>query len=449
MNSSSESSVEIEAPIYFGLDEIVTPFRAHPAVESVSAKKIALLVLGMHRSGTSSLAGTLVRLGAKAPNTLLPLSADNERGFFESLPIMHLNDEILASAGTVWDDWRAFNRGWSKSGVAAEFEERAVATLFAEFGSAPLVLIKDPRCCRMMPFWSKVFDQAGYDVRILMPVRSPLEVARSLWLRNGFPISKGLLLWLRHVLDAEAASRQHPRAILDWSEFLADWRLAMTRVEERLQLSWPCESDQSLAEIDRFLSPGLRHNAVDFDDLVVHKDVNAWVLSAYKAMIALSIDSASSNARHALDEVRSEFDKASNIFGRALVDFEENVAKGRQQTEIAQLERDAAHSERDRQIEEATRHHQRAEHLAGELGRVGSEATAIRISAETLAANRDALAEERDRLAGEAAALRQQVNLLAAEREALVRERDALLSLSGQPTADTLAETQESPEQPD
>ena len=37
MNSSSESSVEIEAPIYFGLDEIVTPFRAHPAVESVSA----------------------------------------------------------------------------------------------------------------------------------------------------------------------------------------------------------------------------------------------------------------------------------------------------------------------------------------------------------------------------------------------------------------------------
>ncbi len=290
MSSSIASFMEIEAPIYSGLQEAVTPFNVHPAVERVTAKKIALLVLGMHRSGTSSLAGTLVKLGAKAPNTPLPPSADNERGFFESLPIMQLNDEILASAGSVWDDWRAFNRGWFASGVAAEFEQRAVATLAAEFGTAPLVLIKDPRFCRMMPFWSKVFDQAGYDIRVLIPVRSPLEVARSLWLRNGFPISKGLLMWLRHVLDAEAASRQHPRAVLDWSEFLADWRLAMTRVEKRLRLNWPCESDQSVAEIDRFLSPGLRHNAVDFEDLIIHKDVNEWVLSAYKAIIALSIE---------------------------------------------------------------------------------------------------------------------------------------------------------------
>ncbi len=449
MSSSSASFMEIEEPIYSGLQEAVTPFKAHPAVAPANAKNIALLVLGMHRSGTSSLAGTLVKLGAKAPNTPLPASSDNERGFFESLPIMQLNDEILASAGSSWDDWRAFNRGWSTSGVAAEFEQRAVATLVAEFGTAPLVLIKDPRLCRMMPFWSKVFDQAGYEIRVLMPVRSPLEVARSLWLRNGFPISKGLLMWLRHVLDAEGASRQQPRAVLDWSEFLADWRLAMTRVEKRLQLSWPSESDQSVAEIDRFLSPGLRHNAVDFEDLVIHKDVNQWVLSAYKAMIALSVDSTSSNARHTLDEVRTEFDKASNIFGRALVDFEENVTQWRKQSEVAKLERDAAQSERDRQIEEAARHHQQAEHLASELGRAGSEANELRIAAEALAANRDALAHERDRLTAEAAALRLHVGQLAAEREALVRERDSLLALPSQHSADIQPETPEVSAQPE
>ena len=57
-----------------------------PSGEAVqSSTRTAVLVLGMHRSGTSSLAGTLVKLGGTAPLNLVPADPDNTRGFWESL----------------------------------------------------------------------------------------------------------------------------------------------------------------------------------------------------------------------------------------------------------------------------------------------------------------------------------------------------------------------------
>ena len=59
--------------------------------------KSAVLVLGMHRSGTSSVAGALMALGGSAPLHLMPPQEDNERGFWESAVLTALNDEILAA----------------------------------------------------------------------------------------------------------------------------------------------------------------------------------------------------------------------------------------------------------------------------------------------------------------------------------------------------------------
>ena len=68
-----------------------------------------ILVLGMHRSGTSAAAGILVKLGGAQPKTLMPAEGGNERGYFESQALMTFHDELLASAGSSWTDWRQFN----------------------------------------------------------------------------------------------------------------------------------------------------------------------------------------------------------------------------------------------------------------------------------------------------------------------------------------------------
>ena len=71
--------------------------------------KTAYVVLGMHRSGTSSVAGALTLLGAAAPRTLMQAAADNPTGFWESEKITEFNDEVLHAAGSSWLDWGALD----------------------------------------------------------------------------------------------------------------------------------------------------------------------------------------------------------------------------------------------------------------------------------------------------------------------------------------------------
>ncbi|KAF0206975.1 MAG: hypothetical protein FD139_3630 [Methylocystaceae bacterium] len=410
----------------FGLgQEARGPFRRRPEPHPSSAKAV-VVVLGMHRSGTSSLAGTLVRLGARAPETLMQEHWTNRRGFFESEALMHLNDAILASAGSSWDDWRAFNPDWHLTAEAEEFEEKVAAALEHEFGAGRLIVVKDPRICRMMPFWTRAFDRAGYAIHVALPVRSPLEVASSLRLRDGFPTSKSLLLWLRHVLDAEAATRTLPRAVLHWPDFLADWRLAVVCASKQMGIVWPKLSDRTAAEIDSFLTPSLRHNVIDAQVLTLHPDVNEWVQETYGAMIELAADPASTSAWQKLDDARAAFDRASRIFGRILVDFEENVAR-------AQAEAAGARVERETLLIDATQQRQRADanagerdgargerdYLAAQLAEAAVRRDVLQQTVNVLTGERDQLAAQLTEAAGAHDALQHAVNILTGERDQL------------------------------
>jgi hypothetical protein len=121
----------------------------------------AIVVLGMHRSGTSSVAGALVRLGGGAPAHLMDPAPCNERGFWESPLIMALNDEILEAAGSHWGDCHRFDHQRIAEPAASELRARAAATLISEFGEAAHPVVKDPRMCRLLDFWKPVFKDLG------------------------------------------------------------------------------------------------------------------------------------------------------------------------------------------------------------------------------------------------------------------------------------------------
>ena len=297
-----------------------------PERESTCVKKTALVVLGMHRSGTSSLSGTLIKLGACSPKTLMPAGIGNELGHFESSAIVELNDRLLASADTRWDDWRPVNADRIAAPAISEFERDAARTLEEEYGSATLIAIKDPRMCRIFPLWLSTLERSAYAVRVMMPVRSPLEVAQSLRARDDFTISKGLLLWLRHMLDAERDTRAVPRTFLLWTEFLADWRLSIARASEEVGLVWPIAASRSFAEIDQWILPGLRHNIAPPETLTSHPDVNDWVRECYRAMEELAADPVSTSARMRLDDVRRDFDKATAVVEQVKFEPEERAA---------------------------------------------------------------------------------------------------------------------------
>ncbi|MEZ5583661.1 MAG: hypothetical protein R3F37_13730 [Candidatus Competibacteraceae bacterium] len=148
-------------------------------------RRQCLLVLGMHRSGTSALTRVLNLLGARLPQNLLPEQKDNEMGFWESRDLMVLHNKILQSAGSVWDDWRRFNMRWFNSPEADHYRGH-LADYLSRNSECSLFVIKDPRICRLLPFWLQVLEECGVTPLGVIPVRNPLEVAASLKLRNQF-----------------------------------------------------------------------------------------------------------------------------------------------------------------------------------------------------------------------------------------------------------------------
>ncbi len=232
----------------------------------------ALVVLGMHRSGTSALAGTLAKIGCALPATLMGAQAENPRGYFESIALCRLNDDLLAAAGSSWSDWRALDQGWLRSEAMGAFGARAADALDQEFGAAPLIVLKDPRICRLAPFWDVALRRAGRRPLFVCTHRPPGEVAASLAKRDGMSATRARLLWLRHVLDAEAATRGQTRIFVSYEGILSGWRAALKRIADAFALKWPRAPDDAGAEIGAFLSSDLRH----FDDAHAPFDDREW-----------------------------------------------------------------------------------------------------------------------------------------------------------------------------
>jgi hypothetical protein len=218
----------------------------------------ALLVLGMHRSGTSALAGTLVRLGAAAPKTLMGAHESNPRGHWESVAFCRFNDKLLQAAGSAWDDPGPIDARFFAT-VGKRFGAEFRKLLRQEFGRASLLCIKDPRMCRLLPFWLPQLTACGVEPLPVLALRHPLEVAASLKARNGFPVDRSLALWLRYNLEAEFHTRSLPRALVTYEELLRDWRTQTRRIGRRFAVRWPARA--AAEQVDAFLTPQLRHQS--------------------------------------------------------------------------------------------------------------------------------------------------------------------------------------------
>jgi glycosyltransferase involved in cell wall biosynthesis len=225
----------------------------------------AVVVLGMHRSGTSALARLLVLAGATPPGDLMPPNDDNPRGYWESRQIARFNNRLLESAGTRWNDDAGIPADWFEAAARRDDRAEAMAILKEEYGSAAHLVLKDPRICRLLPFWREVFAAAGIVPYGLVVVRDPVAVACSLAARAHVPqfrpasipaLSRGLLLWLRYVLDAERHARELPHCIVQYADVISDWRQALARLFVSDVLSEP--GSAAADEIDAFLDPALQ-----------------------------------------------------------------------------------------------------------------------------------------------------------------------------------------------
>jgi GT2 family glycosyltransferase len=244
----------------------------------------AVLVLGMHRSGTSALARALNLMGVQLGDDLLPPAPDNEQGFWEHRRTQFIHDRVYEALGRDWTNVSPLPERWWERADVQPYRDDLRAELRRDFGSAPLWGVKDPRLCAMLPLWRSLLGEMGVAPRCVLIVRHPDEVAASLAAREGMARSRVLLLWARSLIDAERNTRGLPRAITSFDQLLADGPAVVDRLATDLQLAWPASADS--AAMVRSLRPTSRHQRADDASFSADVSVPQPVRDLYAAALA-------------------------------------------------------------------------------------------------------------------------------------------------------------------
>jgi len=300
------------------------------------ARTAALLVTGMHRSGTSALARVLSILGAELPKTIMRPSFDNPKGFWESEPIAALNDALLAELGVSWDEILSLVARRDDLAARPDLVERVCTVLRSEFSLSKPLVLKEPRVGLLLKLWMTALEHENCAPRVIIPIRNPLEVCASLGARNGFSVGRSLLLWLTYVLEAERASRGAPRVVFRYEDFLLDWRAIMRRLETGLDVRLGAWTPDAELEVDAFLSASDRHHVVPPDLLQARADVVDWVKRTHALMEKVA--GGDDNVAPELDAVRAEFQASLVVFAPLLAEQRRSIEAARKELGLAQTQ---------------------------------------------------------------------------------------------------------------
>lgn len=253
-----------------------------------------IIVLGMHRSGTSAIARGLMALGADLGENLLPpVAQNNERGFWEDREVVALSDAVLDRLGLAWDSTSPIDRGRLAGAEFGDLRLRALDLIRSRLDACPVFAMKDPRLSRLMPFWSGVLQRLEARVDFVLCLRNPISAAQSLQRRDGFAPIKSHLLWLQHttrmVLDTsvgqigsqQAASR---RVVVSFERLLGAPLAELQRVSRVLELDFDRSSDAVREYLSGFLDRNLEHARYADGDLSLDPAMPALVADLFAAL---------------------------------------------------------------------------------------------------------------------------------------------------------------------
>jgi hypothetical protein len=184
------------------------------------AQSRPVCITGMHRTGTSLVAGLLHRHGLWLgdESDMMPANAYNPDGYYENDRVVEVNDGILSEFGGSWKEPPALTGDWA--GDPRLTELRATARdLGARLGAGRDTWgFKDPRAALTLPFWRSVWGE----LTVVVTVRNPLETARSLNRRDDLPLERGVALWQAHYRSILNLTSPETRIVVGYESMCAN-----------------------------------------------------------------------------------------------------------------------------------------------------------------------------------------------------------------------------------
>jgi len=294
--------------------------------------KECIVVLGMHRSGTSVLAGMVSLQGYYLGVSEMPKREDNPKGFYENFKVYQLNQSILLDHNTSWDEY-SFSLGKITPADLHRYEEKARQIIKDEFGLAKRIFLKDPRMCLLFPMWEKVLSEMGYNIKVILVYRSPMEVAHSLKSRNDMAVEKSLMMWSHHFFQAEKSSRSFTRMLVRYDDDIQDVDAFFKTLSYFLGIEL---NDEMVASANELYSPKLKHHQLNMDNL--SDDVPSYLKEFISILVNDNLDDTKQ-----LDSIVNEFYNSQNFYlfneenrNQKISNLEEELVEVKRQLEAAE-----------------------------------------------------------------------------------------------------------------
>jgi hypothetical protein len=236
--------------------------------QSNQIEKRPVVVLGMHRSGSSAITEFLTVHGLYfgSEKDGIGKNKENERGFWERRDVRDLNDEILQYLNCDWDTITSFDIGKIDKETRNEFVLKAKLIhdkLICESSNG--YVLKEPRVCLTYPIWEEAFHDS--ESVIVFIHRNPIEIALSLEKRNNYDQSFSLNLWYRYIISALNYINNKKVLFISYDELSSNPKFVSKKLVQYLNEKNVGVIDPSDSNIYSVIQPNLRHQVVATETL--------------------------------------------------------------------------------------------------------------------------------------------------------------------------------------
>jgi hypothetical protein len=164
----------------------------------------------------------------------LGFDSNNGEPHFENVRFVELNDEILSRLGGSWNNPPEFLPGWEAMPEVETLTARA-KKLIKRLSGQHYWGWKDPRNSLTLAFWRRLVP----DLRLVICLRNPVEVAHSLRKRGDLLGIPPFQLWLTYYREALSAIPPQQRVVTHYESYFEDPASELQRVANGIGMEVP------------------------------------------------------------------------------------------------------------------------------------------------------------------------------------------------------------------